>query len=313
VKRLLLVFGLFWFTSPGYCHDNHIASQPMSFETLLKTYHWDFKSADIRVHKINEQLHVLFGVGGNIAVSIGEDGVLIVDDQFPQMVPKIKTSVNSLGGKNINFVLNTHWHFDHAEGNISLGPEGAWLVSQSNSRKMMQLDRLIDFGNGSYKQEAYPSSAWPDITFDESVQFHLNDERIEVKHFGPAHTAGDAVVIFRKANVIHMGDVFGSSSYPIIDTENGGSLDGIINFCSAALKVINNETIVIPGHGAITNYKALADYVVMLSTIRDRMLKLIKNGATLDQIYSANITKDWDQVRRNPDGFINRAYISLIH
>lgn len=314
MKGVLLTIAIaLSFAMASHAHQGHEANKPMKFQTLLKTYQWNFAATEIKTQAINDELHVLFGVGGNVLVSIGDDGVLIVDDQFPEMVPKIKNSVNELGGASIDFVLNTHWHFDHADGNLSLGPEGAWLVSQSNSREMMQQDRLIDFGNGAYLQKAYPSTAWSDITFDDAMQFHLNDENIELKHFGPAHTAGDAVVIFRKANVIHMGDVFGSSSYPIIDTENGGSLDGIINFCRSALKAINKDTIVVPGHGVVSSYEDLSDYVDMLSTIRGRLAKLIEQGASLEDIYSADVTKDWNHKRRNPSGFINRAYMSLVH
>lgn len=309
----LLALVLCFYLPLGFAHGGHEPNKPMSFDTLLKTYHWDFDSTDIKTQTINDNLHVLFGVGGNILVSTGSDGVLIVDDQFPQMVPKIKQSINDLGGGAIDFVVNTHWHFDHADGNVSLGAEGIWLVSQSNSREMMQQDRLIDFGNGAYLQRAYPSNAWSDISFDKAIQFHLNEERIELKHFGPAHTAGDAVVIFREANVIHMGDVFGSSSYPILDTENGGSLDGIIHFCREALKTIDKETIVVPGHGAVSSYDDLADYVEMLSTIRNRIAKLIAQGASLEDIYAADVTRDWNHKRRDPSGFINRAYMSLVH
>ena len=311
--RKLLLVALCLHLPWSFAHQGHEPNRPMSFDTLLRTYHWDFETTEIETQAINDKLHVLFGVGGNLLVSIGQDGVLIVDDQFPEMVPKIKKSVNELGGVAIDFVINTHWHFDHADGNVMLGPEGAWLVSQSNSREMMQQDRLIDFGNGAYLQKAYPAAAWSDITFDDAMQFHFNGERIELKHFGPAHTAGDAVVIFREANVIHMGDVFGSSSYPIIDTENGGSLDGIINFCRSALKAINKDTIVVPGHGVVSSYNDLADYTDMLSTIRERIARLIAQGASLEDIYAAEVTKDWQHKRPNPSGFINRAYMSLVH
>ena len=309
--KIILLLVLCFYMSFSFSSQEKQSKKPMSFDALLKTYHWDFETTEVETQQINDRLHVLFGVGGNLLVSTGADGVLIVDDQFPEMVPKIKKVITDLGGDAINFVLNTHWHFDHADGNLSFGSDGAWLVSQSNSRKMMQQNRLIDFGNGSYIQKAYPAAAWPKITFDNAMQFHFNGERIELKHFGPAHTDGDAVIIFRDANVIHMGDIFGSFSYPIIDTENGGSLDGMISFCRSTLKVINKNTIVVPGHGVISSYSALSDYTEMLSTIRGRIMQLIEQGASLEEVYAADVTKDWDHKRRNSSGFINRAYTSL--
>ncbi len=135
--RKLLLVALCLHLPLSFAHQGHQPNTPMSLDTLLEAYHWDFETTEIKTQAINDKLYVLFGVGGNVLVSTGEDGVLIVDDQFPEMVPKIKNSVKALGGSAIDFVLNTHWHFDHADGNTSLGPDGAWLVSQSNSREMM--------------------------------------------------------------------------------------------------------------------------------------------------------------------------------
>ena len=263
--------------------------------------------------KISDSFYVLFGVGGNIALSIGDDGVLLVDDQFPQVMPQIKAKIRELGGDNVDFAVNTHWHFDHAGGNLTLGPEGTWLVSHSNSREMMQDDHIINLVGVSYDQKAYPESAWADLTFDETMQFHLNGERVDLMHFGAAHTTGDTVVIFRGTNAVHLGDVYNNAGFPFIDVGNGGNLDGIINFCQATLDQINEDTVVIPGHGPIATYQDLANYIDLLTTIRARILALIKRGASLEEIQAAGVTKEWEDWGGDPTLLVNRAYVGLTH
>jgi glyoxylase-like metal-dependent hydrolase (beta-lactamase superfamily II) len=208
------------------------------------------RTTPIRAEKIADDFYILFGVGGNIALSLGEQGVLIVDDQFPQMVPKYKATIAELGGGDIDFAINTHWHFDHADGNQVLGPDGTWLVSQENSRQMMMKDNVINLVSMKRDQKAYPAAALPVMTFDRNMSFHFNGERIDLMHFGPAHTTGDAAVIFRGHNLVHLGDVFNNAGYPFIDADNGGGLNGVIEFCEGVLEQINANTIVVPGHGS---------------------------------------------------------------
>ncbi len=311
---LLLSFSLF--TATIFAHDGQPVPKPKNLDDFFaqfKPLGWNIGKTQIISKKVGDNLHVLFGTGGNIAVSIGDDGVLIVDDQFPSLMPKIKSAIGKLGGKGIDFAINTHWHFDHAEGNLALGPEGTWLVSQANSREMMKQDHIINLVVSSYEQKAYPESAWPDITYDKTMQFHFNGERIDLMHFGAAHTTGDTAVIFRGHNAVHMGDVYNNSGYPFIDAGNGGKFDGLIKFCSKTLKQIDENTVVIPGHGAVSDYQGLADYIEMLTIIRKRMMALIDNGASLEDVYAAKVTKEWDKKQGNPTGFINRAYMSLTH
>jgi cyclase len=269
------------------------------------------RTTPIRAEKIADDFYVLFGVGGNIALSLGANGVLIVDDQFPQMVPKYKATIAELGGGAIDFAINTHWHFDHADGNQALGPDGTWLVAHEHSRQMMMKDNVINLVTQTREQPAYPETALPVLTYDASMRFHFNGERIDLLHFGPAHTAGDTAVIFRGHNVVHLGDVYNNAGYPFIDADNGGSLEGIIEFCSKVLEQIDAGTVVVPGHGPVSRYQDLVDYVAMLTTIRDRMLALIRSGASLEQVEAAQPTAEWDDKKGNPANFINRAYTSL--
>jgi glyoxylase-like metal-dependent hydrolase (beta-lactamase superfamily II) len=310
--RLLTSIVLLFSSAVAHSHDVPKAPAPMPLDELMQAFGWDPAGTQIRVQTLNANLHVLFGVGGNIAVSIGDDGVLVVDDQFPAMMPKIKAAINSLGGEKVDFAINTHWHFDHADGNQALGPAGTWIVSQANSRQMMLGDHVVNLVLAAYEQKAYPADALPTMTFDDTMQFHLNGEQIELVHFGPAHTTGDAAVIFRTSNAVHLGDVFNNSGYPFIDADNGGSLDGVIKFCSDTLAMIDPETIVIPGHGPVTDYQTLSDYIDMLTTVRLRMVTLIDNGASLEDVFAADVSREWDARNGDNQRFINRAYVSLI-
>jgi glyoxylase-like metal-dependent hydrolase (beta-lactamase superfamily II) len=283
----------------------------MTLDEMLAAFGWDFDSAVIEAQKIDDGFYVLFGVGGNIGVSIGEQGVLIVDDQFPQMMPKIKAKIAELGGGDIDFAVNTHWHFDHAEGNLTLGPEGTWVVSQSNSRDMMAESHIINLVAMQYEQQAYPEDAKAVITYDDRMQFHFNGEQIDLVHYGPAHTTGDTAVIFRGVNAVHFGDVF-NAGYPFIDADNGGDIEGMIAFCSAVLDEIDSNTHVIPGHGPVSDYDGLVHYIHMLTTVRGRLAGMIAEGLSLEEIAAAKPTAEFDAQFGDPSGFIDRAYTSLM-
>ncbi len=269
------------------------------------------RTTPITTQQLADGFHVLFGVGGNILVSIGDNGVLIVDDQFPQMVPKYKATIGELGGGAIDFAINTHWHFDHADGNQVLGPEGTWLIAHESSRQMMTRDNVINVVSQQLDQPAYPPAALPVLAYDDTMRFHFNGERIDLMHFGPAHTTGDTAVIFRGHKTVHLGDVYHSAAYPFVDADNGGSLNGIIEFCTKVLAEIDATYTVVPGYGAVTDAQALADYVAMLTTIRDRVSALIASGATLEQVVAARPTSEWDERKGNPANFLDRSYLSL--
>ena len=192
-----------------------------------------------------------------------------------------------------------------------LGPEGTWIVAQENSRQMMMKNNVVNLVTSKREQPAYAATALPVVTYDDTMRFHFNGERIDLLHYGPAHTTGDTAVVFRDHKTVHMGDVYNNAGYPFIDADNGGSLNGIIEFSSKVLAQIDSNYIVVPGHGPVANYQALADYVAMLTTIRDRMKALIDSGATLQQVVAARITSEWDQKKGDPASFLNRSYTSL--
>jgi glyoxylase-like metal-dependent hydrolase (beta-lactamase superfamily II) len=288
-----------------------IASAASPALAQLQNLEEQLRTTPIRPEKIADNFYVLFGVGGNIVVSIGDNGVLLVDAQFPQMVPKYKATIGELGGGKIDFVINTHWHFDHADGNQTLGPGGTWIVAQENSRQMMMKNNVINLVSSKREQPAFGPTALPVTTYDASMRFYFNGERIDLLHFGPAHTTGDTAVIFRSHNLVHLGDVYNNAGYPFIDADNGGSLNGVIEFCTKVLEQLDANSIVVPGHGPVARYQDLVDYVDMLSKIRDRIVPLVSSGATLEQVVAAQPTAEWDAKKGDPANFLNRAYTSL--
>ena len=283
-------------------------------QAVLDAFGWDFDEAEITIESISNNIHVLFGLGGNILVSTGEDGVLLVDDQMPELKYKILRSLRKIGGKSVDYIINTHWHFDHAEGNLAFGPDGAKIVAHENSRKMMLNPKPINLSFIVYPQQPYPLNAVPQITYQDTMKLHLNGDQIELYHFGHAHTTGDTAIYLRNSNVLHMGDVFNMTGPPFIDAGNGGSIDGIIRFCEEILKVVNDETVVVPGHGPISTTEDLQTYIDMLIVVRDRIQGQILEGKSLQEIIESDPTKEWrDKFGDGPFivGVIDRAYAGM--
>lgn len=286
------------------------AHEFLTFEELSEVFGYDFDNPDFRSEPVGDGLHVLFGYGGNIVVSIGDQGVLMVDSQFSQMLPAIKDTISELGGGGIDFTINTHWHFDHADGNPTLGRDGSWIVSQINSRRMMSGKHAIDLVTVAYEQPPYPDEAMPVITYTDHMQFHFNGETVDLFHFGPAHTTGDTAVYFRDSNVVHMGDVF-NAGYPFIDAGNGGDIDGMIRFCKEVRSQLDDNSIVVPGHGPVLGYAELENYIDMLETVRDRISGMIHDGKSLEEVIAAAPTAEFDEKYGDPGRLIDRAYMSL--
>ena len=290
-------------------------SKVTSTEEYARNAWGNLETAEVTTRKVNENLFLLYGLGGNIAVSKGNDGVLIVDSQIPIIFPKIMKAIKKLSDDKIIYTINTHWHWDHSDGNLVLDSDITKIISHSNARENMQKGGLINMGNKSFTiQEPYPKNALPVITHENGMSLYFNDEKIELLHFGPAHTTGDTVIYFTNQNAIHLGDVFFSNSYPFIDVDNGGSLIGMINYLEKIVLVINKETIVMPGHGEISSIDDIKETIKMLKIIKDRILMSIKNNSSLEQVMSSDITKDYDEKYNTillRDTFIDRAYTSL--
>ena len=295
-------------------HEKEEVNYKEAQKAVTDLFGWDMKNPPITIERISDHLHVLFGNGGNILVSIGENGVLLVDDQMPEAKNVILRAIRKLGGRSVDYVINTHWHFDHAEGNNVFGPSGAQIIAQENSRYMMLNPQPINLSFIVYPQQPYPLEAVPEITYKNSMNLHLNGDRIELYHFGHAHTTGDSAVYLRDSNVLHMGDVFNMTGPPFIDADNGGSIDGIIQFCEEVLKVVNDETIVVPGHGPISTTQDLQTYIDMLIVVRDRIRSQIDEGKNLEEILASDPTKEWrDMFGEGPfiQGVVDRAYAGM--
>lgn len=307
----LAVLSLLGIESHAVAHEH---GDPLNQEQLLAGFGWDFESAEIVTEKVADGLYVLFGLGGNIAVSVGDDGVLVVDDQFPQMMDKITGAITSVGGEGVDFVVNTHGHFDHAEGNLALGPAGATIVSHDNARALMANGAVVNMVMAMYQQPPYPKGALPVMTYDGSMQIHFNDESIALRHFSNAHTDGDTAVFFPRHNAVHLGDVFNNTGYPFIDVDGGGDIDGMIAFCEAVLAIVDEKTVVIPGHGPLTNAATLLRYTDMLKVVRNRVADMVESGMSLEAIEAATPAADFEDEFGPVSaslGFINRVYASL--
>ena len=290
--------------------SSSMAHEYVSFEELMEAFNTDFDATEVQSTEIGDGLYFLRGAGGNVVVSIGDQGVLMVDSQYAPMVPKLEREIADLGGDGIDFTINTHWHFDHNGGNAALGRDGTWFVSQTNSRRMMAGRHAIDLVSIAYEQQPSEPAAMPVMTFEDKMQVHFNGDTVDLMHFGPAHTTGDTAVYFRRNNVIHMGDVM-TGGYPFVDAGNGGDLDGLILFCEKALARINEDTTVVPGHGPLMGYDDLEAYIVMLETVRDRISALIDRGMSVEEVAEARPTAEFHERYGDPARIIDRAYVSL--
>jgi cyclase len=266
----------------------------------------DFDQVEIRTIPVTDNLYMLQGSGGNIGVSIGDDGTFIVDDQFAPLTDKIVAAIDELTDDPVQFVVNTHWHYDHTDGNENFGRAGALIIAHENSRVRMESDQVVSLNDRF--QAAYDEVGLPKITFFESMRFHYNDDTIDVIHLGPAHTDGDAVVYFREANVVHTGDVFVRYGLPFVDQPNGGSTDGVIDATWAIAGIIDDETIVIPGHGQLATRNDVLEYRSMLVTIRSRVRDAIARGLSADQVVASNPARGFAEAGPGTERWVRAAY-----
>ena len=290
----------------------------LSVAALLVAQDQDFSKVQIKVTKVSGNIYMLEGAGGNIAASVGEDGIVIVDDQYAPLADKIAAALKGIGAtdKPVRFVINTHYHGDHTGGNAPFAAKGSTVIAQDNVRKRMETGGKAGIGTAmSMDQKAAPKDALPIITFDQDVTVHLNGEDIRALHFPGGHTDGDAIVFFPKANVMHMGDDFVRYGYPFIDVNAGGSVQGMIAACDKVASLLPDDVKVIPGHGQISNLGDVRDYSVMLKETSATIQAAINRGMTVEQMKKEKLLAPWDAKYSgkfiNSDLFIETLYNSL--
>jgi glyoxylase-like metal-dependent hydrolase (beta-lactamase superfamily II) len=253
----------------------------------------DFSRVEIKTEQLAPGIYMLTGSGGNLGLAVGEDAVFLIDDQYAPLTPKIQAAIAAITPKPVKFILNTHWHGDHTGGNENLGKAGAIVIAQDNVRKRMSTEQFIEAWGITVKPQ--PRGALPVITFSTDTTFHINGDEVHAFHVARAHTDGDTLVHFRKADVIHMGDVYFNGLYPFIDASSGGTVDGVIAAADRALALSTAGTKIIPGHGPLSNREELKAYRDMLSTVSGRVRQMLKEGRKLEDITASKVTADFDE------------------
>ena len=265
----------------------------------------DFSKVQMKVTKVSGNVYMLEGEGGNIGASVGDDGIVIVDDQFAPLADKIKAALKGITDKPVRFVINTHFHGDHTGGN-AIFQKDAPVIAQDNVRKRLEA------GGGDRKPAV--KDALPIITFDHDVTVHLNGEDIHALHFASGHTDGDSIIFFPKSNVVHMGDDFVTYGFPFIDLKSGGSVEGMIAAVDDVVSKLPADVKVIPGHGPISNLDDVRKFSAMLKDTLAVVDKALKQGKTLDQMKQEKILAPWDKWSGDfikTDGFIEVLYNDL--
>lgn len=291
----------------------------------------DFSDVEIETLEVRDNVYMLVGAGGNITVQVGDDGVLLVDTQFAELSDRILAAVEKLSDEPIRYIVNTHHHRDHVGGNAPLrlagdtvtggnmqaaienSGVGAQIISQENA--MFRLSGVI--GEASIPQDGWPTNTY----FTDEKQMYYNGEGIRIMHFPAAHTDGDSVVFFRRSDVIATGDIFSTTSYPVIDLEAGGSYAGIVDGLNRLVDMIipvygqDGGTKVVPGHGRLSGLGDVLDYREMVLVVRDRINAMLDEGMSLEQIQAARPTYDFDPIYDDgfvtPERFVETAYRSL--
>jgi glyoxylase-like metal-dependent hydrolase (beta-lactamase superfamily II) len=271
---------------------NHDLRKTVGLSILAATAAWaqpDVDGVEIETVRVSGNVYMLSGRGGNIGVSVGDDGILIVDDDYAPLADKIRAALAELSPGRLEFVLNTHWHGDHTGGNEIFG-ETSHIIAHTNVRKRLSSPQEVR----GRKIEPVPSRALPVITFDESLSVHFNGEEIEAVHFPHGHTDGDAVVFFTGSNVVHLGDLFWSDRFPFVDLASGGSVEGLIRNLDAVIARLPGDVRVIPGHGTLSTLDDVERFRTMLVETSSIVRERIGSGMDLDAIQQEGLPEAWD-------------------
>jgi glyoxylase-like metal-dependent hydrolase (beta-lactamase superfamily II) len=277
---------------------------------LVETARKTAATATITVQALRGNLSVLMGAGGNIAVLPGRDGKLLIDAGFAGARPKITEALASISSDPVKHLINTHWHFDHTDGNEWLHSAGAAILAHENTRKHLSTTTRVEGWKFTFPPA--PAGAIPTAVFQDERTVHLNGATIALKHYAPAHTDSDIYAHFTDADILHVADTFWNGYYPFIDYSTGGSIDGMIRATEANLAKVTDKMIVIPGHGAVGDKSQLTFYRDLLVGTRDKVATLKKQGKSLDEIVAAKPTAAtdaaWGNGFRSPKDFIGDVF-----
>ena len=274
--------------------------------TLASAQQQDFGKVQIKVTKVAGAVYMLEGSGGNIGVSVGDDGIVVIDDQFAPLAEKIQAALKGITDKPVLFIINTHWHFDHTGGNAYFRKQGP-IIAQENVRERMEKGGTI---LGMDVKPSKPEEL-PIITFNDRLTVHVNGEDIRAIHFPHGHTDGDSIIFFPKSKVVHMGDDFVTYGFPFVDLESGGSVKGTIAACEKVIATVAPDVKVIPGHGKLSTVEDLKPYVAMLKETSARVEKGVREGKTLEQLKGEKVLagyEKWSGEFITTDKFIETLY-----
>lgn len=260
------------------------------FVAAVQAQQTDYSKVQIKATKVAGNVYMLEGAGGNIGVSVGDDGLLIVDDQFAPLADKIRAALKGIADKKLHFILNTHWHGDHTGGNVAFGPE-ATIIAHDNVRKRLATEQKSAVFNSTTPPS--PKEALPVITFDQTLTVHFNGEDIRAIHYPQGHTDGDSVIFFTSSNVVHLGDDFFAGRFPFVDLESGGTVEGLVRNIGEIITKIPEGAKLIPGHGPISTLDDLKSYHRMLQQTTEIVRQKIAAGKTLEQIKSEGLPEEW--------------------
>ena len=271
----------------------------------------DWDNIEIVTTPVTDGIFMLSSAaGGNIGLSVGDDGVLLIDDQFAQISSKINDAIDSVSTEDIRFVLNTHWHFDHVGDNANMASQGAVIVAHNAVRSRMQVGQTVP----AFAMDIppAPTQALPVVTFADSMALHFNGHTMELTHTDAAHTDGDSFVFFLEANVLHTGDLFWKGMYPLVDGSSGGSAQGMVDAVARVITLTDEDTLVIPGHGPLGNKSDLEAYHDMLQTVVSRISRQKNQGMSLEQVVAAKPTAEYDS-KWGQGLFTGDAWVGVIY
>ena len=273
----------------------------------------DFSAVQITTTELADGIYVMFGAGGNMGLSVGEDGTFLIDDQFAPLSDKIMAAIGDVTDDDVEFLLNTHWHGDHTGGNEAFGNAGAIIVAHDNTRVRMTEEQFREIFNQTYPPS--PMAALPIVTFNDEISFHWNGDTIRAFHVAPAHTDGDAILHFENADIFHMGDTFFNGFYPFIDVYSNGDINGIIAAGYRVLAMSNENSQIIPGHGPMATPDDLRDWLQVIRVTRESVQNLIDRGLSEDEVVAARPTAEFDEQYgggfMNPETYNRLLYQSL--